>query len=118
MAAVVSSSMSPAFPLSWSSELLPGSSTVLVAVAGELDRHTAPALRDHVAWRLSGDCERLVLDTTAVTFADVGAFDLLSAIGELALTRGARVVVTSPGAAVTRLLEVIGPVRGVDLEQW
>ena len=74
-------SVSPAFPLSWSSEVFEGTRTAIVAVAGELDRNTAPALRDHIEWLLAGDCRRLVLDTGAVTFADVGAFDVLRTLG-------------------------------------
>ena len=110
--------MSPAFPLSWSSERLGGSKTVLVAVQGELDRHTSPALRDHLEWWLAGTCNRLVLDVGAVTFADGGAHDLFRALGRRALERRCRVVVAALGAPLQRLVDMIGAPEGITVEQW
>ena len=110
--------LSPAFPLAWSSEQLAGTRTVIVAVTGELDRHTSPALRDHLYWWLGSGCDRLVLDTGSVTFADVGAVDLLRAIGGRAAGRGCRVVLASTGPSVQRLVRLLGPPDGIDLERW
>jgi anti-anti-sigma factor len=111
-------SVSPAFPLSWSSEVFEGTRTAIVAVAGELDRNTAPALRDHIEWLLAGDCRRLVLDTGAVTFADVGAFDVLRTLGARGEADGCVVVVASAGEPLQRLLAMLGTPPGVTLEQW
>lgn len=107
---------SPAFPLGWSSQRLEGHDTVVVAVAGELDRFTSPPLRDHLAWQLSVGCTRLVLDTADVTFADAGAHDLLAALGHLALSRGCTIVVVAPGLALGRVLGLLGPPVGVELQ--
>jgi anti-anti-sigma regulatory factor len=111
-------SMSPAFPLSWSTERLAGSRTVVVAVSGELDRQTSPALRDHLEWLLAGTCDRLVLDTGAVTVADGGAHDLLRALGRRAIERPCRVVVAALGAPLQRLLDIIGAPDGITVERW
>lgn len=109
---------SPAFPLAWRSQLLDGSMTVLVAVEGELDRHTAPALRDHLEWWLAGSCRRLVLDTGSVTSADVGAYDLLRTLGLRAATQRCRVVLASVGAPLRHLLDLLGTPDGVVVEKW
>ena len=110
--------LSPAFPLTWRSETLEGTRTVLVAVEGELDRHTAPALSDHLQWLLAGDPERLMLDTAAVSFADIGAFGVLSDIGRAAAGRGCEVIVTTPGPSLQRLVDILGQPAGVSLEAW
>jgi anti-anti-sigma factor len=110
--------VSPAFPLSWSSEVFERTSTAVVSVRGELDRITAPALRDHVEWLLAGDCRRLVLDAGAVTFADAGAFELLRDLGTRGRADGCAIVVTSPGEPLRRLLVVLGTPPGITLEQW
>ena len=114
----LAASLSPAFPLVWSSERLTGTRTALVAVSGELDRTTAPALRDHLDWWLGRGCTRIVLDTASVTFADVGAFDVLRAIGARALARRGNVVLSPAGDAMRRLMEFLGPADGVDLAAW
>ena len=111
-------SVSPAFPLSWSSEVIERTRTAIVAVAGELDRDTAPALRDHIEWLLAGECRRLVLDTADVTFADVGAFDVLQAVGGRAEAGGCAVVVTTVGEPLERLLAILGTPHGITLEEW
>jgi anti-anti-sigma factor len=102
----------------WGCEPLDGARTVLVTIAGELDRDTAPGLRNHLEWLLAGECRRIILDAAAVEFADHGALDLLEAVGERASARGCQLVVTSPGPALGRLLELVGLPRGVELEAW
>src|SRR3954463_10152642 len=67
---------SPAFPLTWRSDLV--GEAALVVVEGELDRLTTPALRDHLEWLIAWVPGRLVLDTAGVTFADVGAHVMLT----------------------------------------
>ena len=118
MARPLLTSVSPAFPLSWTSEVFAPTRTALVAVEGELDRNTAPALRDHIEWLLAGDCRRLVVEAGSVTFADVGAFDLLRAIGARGEADGCAVVLASLGEPLARLLAMLGIPPGVTLEQW
>lgn len=109
---------STAFPLGWSSQPIDGSATMLVVVEGELDRFTAPPLRDYLEWCLSCGCTRLVLDTVGVTFAGADATDLLQALGRLALDRGCTIVVAAAGLALGRLLSLVGLPAGVELQQW
>ena len=109
----VVTALSPAFPLVWHSEQLRGTSTALVVVAGELDRVTAPALRDHLEWWLSQGCERVVLDAADVTFADSAAFDALGAIGTRATDLRCRVELMPAGAALGRLIALAGRPPGV-----
>ncbi len=118
MAAPVVTALSPAFPLVWACEPLDGTRTVLVTIVGELDRDTAPGLRNHLEWLLAGGCRRIILDAAAVELADHRALDLLEAVGERASARGCQVVVTSPGPALGRLLELVGLPRGVELDAW
>ena len=67
---------SPAFPLTWRSDLV--GDAALVVVEGDLDRLTTPALRDHLEWLIAWVPGRLVLDMAGVTFADVGAHVMLT----------------------------------------
>jgi anti-anti-sigma factor len=108
--------LSPAFPLAWSSERLAGTGTVVVSVAGELDRRTSPALRDHLEWWLGHGCDELVLDTADVTFADAGALDLLRAVAGRGAGRGCRVVLARTGLPLLRLVLLLGPPDGVELD--
>lgn len=110
--------ISTAFPLRWSSQRLEGSDTVLVAVEGELDRFTAPPLRDHLEWCLWGDCTRLVLDTVGVTFADAGAHELLGVLGRRAVVQGCAVVVVASGPSLGRLLDLLDIPDGIEVQRW
>ena len=89
-----------------------------MSVEGELDRHTASALRDHLEWWLGGGCTRLVLDTGSVTFADAGAHDVLHALGRRAIASRCRVVVAVLGQPLQRLLAMLGTPEGITLERW
>jgi anti-anti-sigma factor len=110
--------LSPAFPLSWDSELIDGTHTAFVTVEGELDRHTAPALGNHLHWLLACDPVRILLDTDAVSFADGGAADMLERVGGAARQRGCAVIVIAPGPALQRLVELVGVPAGVAFETW
>jgi stage II sporulation protein AA (anti-sigma F factor antagonist) len=109
--------MSPAFPLSWNSAALDGG-TVLVTLAGELDGNTAPGLRAHLEWLLAGTCRRLVLDSGAVTFADLAAYELLREIGQRASDRGCEVVLADPGQHLVRFVALLGAPPGVTVDRW
>lgn len=108
--------LSPAFPITWSSVFV--ETSALVTVEGELDRHTAPALAGHLHWLLAAAPTRLVLDTFAVSFADGGALELLREIGRAAAGRGCAVHVAPAGVAIERLVAIVGSPEGVTLEAW
>ncbi len=111
-------SVSPAFPLTWESELLGDTGAALVTLRGELDRQTAPALRDHLEWLTAWVRRRIVLDCAGVTFADVGAHEVLVDIGRRAAANGTVVVLHAPGHALRRLLALLGTAEGVIVERW
>src|SRR4051794_26796390 len=111
-------SISPAFPLSWESELLDDTGAALVVVRGELDRQTAPALRDHLDWLTAWGRTRIVIDCAGVTFADVGAHEALIQVGRRAATVGCELVLHAPGPGLRRLLDLLGTAEGVVVERW
>jgi anti-anti-sigma factor len=107
---------SPAFPLTWRSDLL--GDAALVVVEGELDRLTTPALRDHLEWLIAWVPGRLILDMAGVTFADVGAHVMLTDL--VGSTRGGRceVVLAAPSQSLLRILDVLGTPAGVTVDHW
>ncbi len=110
--------MSPAFPLSWSSQRVDLTSTALVSVHGEIDELTAPGLRDHIDWLLSSGVERIIVDAHGVEFVDTGAHHLLTELGRRGQACGCAVVISSPSAPMRRVLELLGTPAGVTVEDW
>jgi anti-sigma B factor antagonist len=110
--------ISPAFPLTWESELLDDTDAALVVVRGELDRQTAPALRDHLEWLTAWVRRRIVIDCAGITFADVGAHEALNAIGRLANASGCDIVLHAAGPDLRRLLDLLGAADGVAVDRW
>ena len=107
---------SPAFPLTWRSDL--AGDTALVVVEGDLDRLTTPALRDHLEWLIAWVPGRLVLDMSGVTFADVGAHGMLTDIVHNADDARCDVIVAVPSPPMRRLLDVLGTPVGVAVDHW
>jgi anti-anti-sigma factor len=87
----------------------PSPSTVRVAVTGELDLATAPALRGrlvHVLHEQSGNI--LEVDLAGVTFLDCAGIGALVALRNVALVAGRQMRVTHPQRIVRRILDVTG----------
>ena len=111
---------SPAFPLTWRSELV--GDTALVVVEGELDRLTTPALRDHLEWLrawIPGDLE---IDASGVTFADAGAHTMLTELVDGTAhgagpegTAQCAVVLSATSAPLRRIFDVLGTPTGVTI---
>lgn len=81
---------------------------VVVAVDGELDMSTAPALRDVLTTALVDRDIPLVLDLTDLRFCDsAGLAVFVQAHNELE-TRGCRLVIAGPSGMLTRVLELTG----------
>ncbi|HET9171666.1 MAG TPA: STAS domain-containing protein [Actinospica sp.] len=78
----------------------------LLAVAGEVDLGSSPALRQAVEQRLEAG-RPLLLDLTAVTFLDSFGIRILLGCAKTAETRGAKFTVI-PSEAVARVLELTG----------
>jgi anti-anti-sigma factor len=100
--------LSPAFPLAWTSDPVGDQGAVLVAIRGEIDRLTMPALRDHLDWLLSWIDGPIVIDAARVTFADAAAHTLLVEVTRRAEARGTHVQLLAIGPALARLFHVLG----------
>jgi len=81
----------------------------VLAVAGELDLASAPALCVRLDATRDGRSPRLLVDLTAVTFCDsTGLRALLGAAAKIRAHGGSFGLVCTPGGGVERLLEVVG----------
>ena len=79
----------------------------LVAVAGELDLASAPALDDTLR-RLDPGCEVVTLDLRALTFMDVAGLHAVVNARSLARATGRRLQTLPPCGEVARVLELTG----------
>ena len=78
-----------------------------LALAGELDAHTAPRLALHLAELPPGDGD-IVLDIGRVEFMDSSGLRVVIEAHQRASDAGRRLVLRHPTAAVNRLLEISG----------
>jgi len=83
------------------------STECLVAVAGELDLASAPALGDTLR-RLDPGCEVVTLDLRALTFMDVAGLHAVADARSLARATGRRLQILAPRNEVARVLELTG----------
>nr|BFE63008.1 hypothetical protein GCM10020063_075340 [Dactylosporangium thailandense] len=88
----------------------PDGGTVL-AVRGEVDVATAPALREAIVRAVDGRPARVVIDLAAVSFMDSSALGVLISGYKYAQGAGVAVVLASPGPGVYRLLRTSGMVE-------
>jgi anti-anti-sigma factor len=79
----------------------------LVAVAGELDLASAPALGDTLR-RLDPGCELVTLDLRALTFMDVAGLHAVVEARSLARAAGRRLQTLPPRGEGARVLELTG----------
>ena len=82
--------------------------SVEIAVSGELDIATAPALRREVAGVLGAHPEIAIVDLSGVEFIDSSGIHALLASRSHALAAGTRLVVVRPGGAADRAFELSG----------
>jgi anti-anti-sigma factor len=108
--------ISPAFPLVWTSDLVGERGAAVVVIEGEIDRLTQPALRDHLDWLLSWIDGPLIIDAAGVTFADVAAHAMLVQAVERAEANGCPVVLLALGPALGRLFDVLGVPAGAMID--
>ena len=80
----------------------------LVSVAGELDLHTAPLLRDALAIALKREESGLVVDLDECEFLDSTALGTLVEANAHLSRRNRRLSLVAPGGGVRRALEVMG----------
>jgi anti-sigma B factor antagonist len=79
----------------------------LVAVAGELDLASAPALGDTLR-RLDPGCEMVTLDLRALTFMDVAGLRAVVDARNMARETGRRLQTLPPRGEGARVLELTG----------
>jgi anti-anti-sigma factor len=77
-----------------------------VVLSGEIDLTEAPVLADHLA-RLAETEGDLVIDAANVTFIDVAGCRVLLETAER-LTKGARLVIRRPSAALLTVMRACG----------
>ncbi|MEU6890291.1 STAS domain-containing protein [Streptomyces sp. NPDC046557] len=84
---------------------------LVAALAGAMDWHTAPQLREETTRLIAAD-RRLVLDVSAVTFCDSSGLSALVQLRRRALDAGGSVVLAGVPAHLLKLLEIsgLGPV--------
>jgi anti-sigma B factor antagonist len=77
-----------------------------IAIAGELDAHSAPALRDELA--TSTGPHDTVVDMSGVTFMDSSGLRVLIDAHQRAADSDSRLVLSAPSTSVRRVLEIAG----------
>ena len=85
-----------------------GDGFVTLTVAGEIDLHTAPALREAALEAVRHNGTTLRLDLGDVTFMDSTGIEVLLATRRRAELEGGSMTLVRPTAAVRRILEVTG----------
>ena len=89
-----------------------------VYLYGEIDHHSAVALRedlDRLLWRERP--RRLVLNLSRIEFMDSAGLGLLMGRYRLVRELGATMALTSPNARVMKILRLAGMERFVEIEQ-
>ncbi|MBG0814560.1 STAS domain-containing protein [Planomonospora sp. ID82291] len=80
----------------------------VVALHGEIDVATAPALRRRLLNTLQHSTDLLVLDLSAVSFCDASGLSVLVDVRRRAMASGITVRIAAPRPPVARLLHVTG----------
>lgn len=81
---------------------------VIATLCGELDIASAPVLRDQLLDLLRPATSRLVLDLSAVSYADASGLAVLVGTGRRAGLLGGFLRLAAPAPAVTRVLSLTG----------
>ena len=81
---------------------------VIAALAGELEIASAPALREELFGLLRPAASRLVLDLSAVSFADTSGLAMLVGTGHRAGQLGGFLRLAAPAPAVSTVLRLTG----------
>jgi anti-anti-sigma factor len=79
-----------------------------VAVGGELDMESGPALRDRLTCMIWANGSELALDLTGVTFIDCAGLTALLAARNAVQAQGGWLRLVAVSRCVRRLIEIIG----------
>ncbi len=88
---------------------------IITTLCGELDIASAPALRDQLLDLLCPATSRLVLDLSAVSYADASGLAVLVGTGRRAGLLGGFLRLAAPAPAVTRVLSLTGLHRQLEV---
>ncbi|MYS10557.1 anti-sigma factor antagonist [Streptomyces sp. SID6041] len=80
----------------------------VIELAGELDHHTAPQVREAVLSLSLRAGQQLVIDLGALSFCDSTGITVLIAARNHALASGANIALAAVPARVSRILRVVG----------
>jgi anti-anti-sigma factor len=81
---------------------------VIAALSGELDIASAPALRDQLLGLLTPATSRLIIDLSAVSYADASGLTVLVGTGRRAGLLGGHLRLAAPPPEVARVLSLTG----------
>jgi anti-anti-sigma factor len=101
--------------LSISSRSEPERACVIAALSGELDIACAPALREQLLGLLRPAASRLVIDLSAVSYADASGLAVLVATGRRAGLLGGLLRLAAPAPAVAKVLRITGLHQQLDI---
>jgi anti-sigma B factor antagonist len=87
----------------------------VVEVAGELDLHTSPPLRDHLLELIQGSVDHLALDLTTVDFMDSSSLGSLVTCLKRVRERDGRLVLVGVGGTPMKILTLTGLDRVFDI---
>jgi anti-sigma B factor antagonist len=89
---------------------------VTVKVAGEIDMHSAPELRDHLAALLDDGSGDVVVGLEDVEFMDSSGLSVLLNAHTALQERGRRLRITGPNAYLMKIFGITGLTDVLDLE--
>jgi anti-anti-sigma factor len=89
--------------------------SVIAALRGELDIASAPTLRDQLLGLLRPDASRLIIDLSAVSYADASGLAVLVGTARRAWLLGGHLRLAAPSPEVTRVLSITGLSRQLDI---
>lgn len=89
------------------------SGVAILALQGELDLASAPALGEHLLAALPQSARLLILDLSGVTFCDAAGLTMLIGIQRHATGLGLALRLSAPRPQVAKLLRITGLDRGL-----
>lgn len=88
---------------------------VVAALSGELDIAAAPTLREQLLGLLRPAASRLIIDLSAVSYADASGLAVLAGTGRRAGLLGGHMRLAAPSPEVARVLSVTGLNQQLDI---
>lgn len=88
---------------------------VVAALTGELDIASAPTLREQLLGLLRPAASRLIIDLSAVSYADASGLAVLAGTGRRAGLLGGHMRLAAPSPEVARVLSVTGLNQQLDI---